>query len=113
MTDFANRPEWAKLMTMARHKAGYSQKKVCALLGCTQTQLSDWENGKVRPGDQWAKRLADLYGEMDPDVISGGPAKRVARLTPVEICLGDALERLEVIEKKLGLSPKPSRSRRA
>lgn len=51
-----------RAIAYARTEAGYGQTKFALLVGCTQTQLSNWENGRNRPRDLTLDRIAALTG---------------------------------------------------
>jgi len=58
----ARHAEIARLLLAARHNAGWSQAVVAHALGCSQSDLSRWEQGEKTLDIVEVENLAALYG---------------------------------------------------
>ena len=54
--------DFAAAMAALRRERGLSQRKVAAVLGISQAQLSHYENGAREPGLNFVCRACDYYG---------------------------------------------------
>lgn len=64
------RKMFAKRFKQLRNEHGYTQKHIAKIMGLGQGIVSDWENGRKKPGRENMEFLADLFN-VDYDYISG------------------------------------------
>ncbi len=61
-------------MKEERARRGWSQTRVSALTGISQSDLSAIENGRRLPGAGWRRRLADAFGVNEVELF--GPERK-------------------------------------
>ena len=54
-----------------RLKAGRTQASVAESMEVTQSAVSYWESGKVSPLKKYQKRLAQIYGVTEEELMEG------------------------------------------
>lgn len=57
------------LMSLRREK-GMTQKQVAEVIGVAQKDISRWETGSIRPGQEYIKALADVYCTTEADIAA-------------------------------------------
>lgn len=53
-----------------RAASGVSQRTVAVTIGCYEKQISQWENGVVKPNPEWLEKLAGYYGQPFSDYFA-------------------------------------------
>ena len=56
--------------TYYRKRAGYTQVQVAKILGVRQTNVSQWETGRIYPRVPMLKSIAKLYGCTIDELLS-------------------------------------------
>lgn len=64
-----------KVLRKTREARKLSQRKVAALTGIAQPQVSLYESGKVPVPEQALRRVADAYGVTERDLLLEGLAE--------------------------------------
>jgi len=54
---------WNEKLRRAREENGLSQVDLAKKLGTTQVTISRWEEGKIKPGPNYRKRLCEELGK--------------------------------------------------
>lgn len=54
---------------IARHRASFSNKKVCEMVGITPGTLCTWKNGKNIPSSENLTKLADVLGINSSELL--------------------------------------------
>lgn len=54
---------------IARHRASFSNKKICEMVGITPGTLCTWKNGKNIPSSENLTKLADVLGINSSELL--------------------------------------------
>jgi transcriptional regulator with XRE-family HTH domain len=83
----------------SRQSKKLNQEQLAELIGAANTSVSEWENGRHRPGMDQINKLCNVL-EVDPNWLYGEEYSKILRETPAEYYLSGNGEELPEEAKK-------------